>query len=112
MSDFGATPAAIKAALDSVDGVRGYELKPAAPKPGDGWPRWASSAHSAPGVLEDGWQVIILLTPDEAKQREWIAARRWELLDALQSGADGVFVEGMEAGSVGDSPALLINCRE
>lgn len=103
-------PAAIAAALSTVDGVTGHELQPRAPKEGDAWPAWADALREAPGVLNDGWQVKVVLPVDEAAQRAWIAERRWDLIDAL-TGA-GVYVENLASGVAADRPALLINCRE
>lgn len=100
----------IAAAASEVDGVTCYALKPATrTQLGDAWVKWNGNTRSAPGALETSWQVVVLLPQDEKAGDEWRAAREWAFIDALSA---VVFVDGMEPGSIDDSPALLINCRE
>lgn len=102
--------AAIATAVSTVDGVKCYPLKPTArTQAGDAWVKWNGSARIAPGAIETSWQVIVLLPQDDKAGDEWRAAREWALIDALDS---VLYVNGMEPGSIDDSPALLINCRE
>jgi len=60
------TRAEISAALSTVAGVTGYELRPTAPKAGDAWATWAGvergPARSAWAAL---WRVIVILGPQE-----------------------------------------------
>lgn len=101
----------LAAALSTVSGVNGYPIRPKATDIGDAWLRWMGDTHEpeAPGVFVTEWQIIVLVPLDEAKQEEWVAARRWPLVDAITPLA---YVVNLLPGTSDDRPALVITVRE
>lgn len=78
------TRAAIKAALDSVDGVTGYLKRPSTPKPGDAWPLWRGAARGEVHLFESTWAVGVLLPQDELAANDWVDGHIDALIDALR----------------------------
>jgi hypothetical protein len=79
------TRAAIAAALDTVDGLRGYLRQPSTLRPGTAWPQWGGGTRDeeSPGFLET-WRVTVVCdqgTPDAADA--FLDAHGDDLLDAL-----------------------------
>jgi hypothetical protein len=97
------------AALSTVTGVKGYAIRPKAPKQGDAWLKRQTSQHVAPGAWETAWQVVLLAPTDEAAQDSFIEGLRDDLADAL---APYAFIDTIDLGMSSDSPAFLINIRE
>jgi len=96
-------------ALSAVSGVQGFPKAPSAAKVGDAWPRHAGLTHVSQGGWENNWQVVIKLPEDELARDEWLIQRLEAIEDAL---APLVWITTAEIGTSGDSPALLINCKE
>ena len=96
-------------ALCTVPGVVGFKYKPRAAKIGDAWPTWGGDTHVSPGAYETRWTVMILMPLDDAGQEEWIETHRDALVEAL---ADAVWVDEIAPGLSGDSPVLMLTCRE
>lgn len=100
----------IKAALDTVDGVRGFERQPTGSRNvGDAWPRWAADTRVAAGVFETAWAIIVRVPDDAAAQETWIAEHRWPLVDAL---AHLIHVDSIAPEVLEDFPVLMIIGRE
>ncbi len=99
----------IAAALSTVADITGHPYRPSAPRVGDAWPKWTGGPHVAPGVVETGWAVYVLLPSDEQAQDTWITGHLDVLLEAL---APLLWVESVEAGASLDSPALILNGKE
>lgn len=79
--------AQLAAAAGTVDGVTGHEKRPAAPQPGDAWPLLTRLERAgAPGAWARTWRVLVALSTDETVAADWLEARVWDLVDAL----DGV----------------------
>lgn len=100
---------AVKAALDTVDGVQGFERQPISRNVGDAWPRWALDTRVAAGVFESAWAVIVRLPDDEAAREAWIEEHRWPLVDAL---AHLIHVDTIGPEVLEETPVLMIIGRE
>ncbi len=109
MADFFVARSEFAAQLSSVDGVRGFEWRPSAPKPGDCWPKRGRSEHPGAGVLQTNWTLVLVLPADEQKSEQWINDRLEALFDAISPIA---YITGFETGTATDRPALLIDCIE
>lgn len=93
------TRAAIKAALDGVDGVTGYLKRPSPAKPGDGWPIWKGAARGDAHLFENTWAIGVLLPQDEVAANDWIDAHIDLLLDGLRPVA---YVDGYDPANFGN----------
>lgn len=104
--------AEIAAALESVDGVKGYVKRPKAPKPGDAWPLLPDYDLQAGLVWRPTWRVIVVLPADEAAAAEWMDDHFLPIVAALRVPA---FPESAAAGvmqtSGGDLLILEITMR-
>ena len=100
---------ALPAALADVDGVKGYARMPKVPKPGDVWLKWMGGEAVAPQLFQDTWQLQVMLPSDVSAHDDWII----EHVDAIiEATAHLVFVFNRGPGSVGELPALMLDCRE
>ena len=86
MSTIATDRAAIKAALDTVTGVTGYEYRPKAQKPGDAWPTLPTLDRQADIVWRPEWTVVVFLPQDEREASNWLDAHFDAIVTALQAG--------------------------
>jgi hypothetical protein len=80
-----ATRAAIAAALDTVDGIKGHLRQPSTLKPGAAWPQWAGGFREdeSPGFVET-WRVTVVCDQNTADAADaFLDSRGEELLTAL-----------------------------
>ncbi|HEY0700299.1 MAG TPA: hypothetical protein VGD43_21150 [Micromonospora sp.] len=105
--------AAIKAILDTVDGVTGYEYRPTVPRPGDAWPTLPALELQAGLVWRPTWTVVVFLVQDERAASDWIDQHFDALAGALRGG--NVFPESAEPAlmptNAGDHYVLEITIR-
>lgn len=103
---------ALAAALSTVDGVTGYERRPASPKPGDGWVLWRGAVRDGGYAFQETWVCVIQLPGDEVKADQWIEAHEAALFEALQP---LLFVESFTPAALpvtgGEAFALMITGR-
>lgn len=85
--------AAIAEALTGVTGVRGYQFRPTAPRPGDAWPLLGSLEHAAGMAFMVTWRVLVFLPQDERAASDWTDTNYEALVDALMPVA---FVDRIE----------------
>lgn len=76
--------ATIAAALSEVDGIRGHEYRPAAPKTGDAWPLLGNLERSAGLTFIATWRVFVFLPQDERQASVYIDDKVEALVDALE----------------------------
>jgi hypothetical protein len=74
----------IAAALDTVDGVKGYVYRPKAPKPGDAWPTLPNYDLQDGLVWRPTWTVIVVLPADERSAAMWMDEHFGPLVTALR----------------------------
>jgi hypothetical protein len=84
VSDRTAKRAEIAAALSTVDDVRGYEFRPAAPRTGDAWPLLGPLERDTGSVFITTWRVRVLLPQGEREASTFIDAHVDAIYDALQ----------------------------
>lgn len=65
----------IAAALDTVDGVRGYKYRPMVPREGDAWPTLPTYDLEQGLVWRPTWTVTVVLPSDEQAASEWMDAK-------------------------------------
>lgn len=71
--------AEIAAALSTVDGVTGFERRPAAPRAGAAWSVFTGGPRAAGTAFMMTWNVYVITPADEDAAVEWFDAR-WEAL--------------------------------
>lgn len=76
--------AAIAAALTTVTGVKGYQYRPATPRPGDAWPRLVQLDLLDGLVWSAEWTVIVFLPQDERAASVWIDDHFLAIVAALR----------------------------
>ena len=106
------TRQAIATALSTVSGVTGYVQRPAAMKPGDGWPQWGGSERDAGQGFLETWRVLIVLPVDEVSADAFADSHQDALVAALRP---VLFIDSFApanfAADGGDVYALLITGR-
>lgn len=95
--------------LGTVPGIKAYAYKPQSARVGDAWVTWGAEDRIAPGEFETSWKVVILAPLDERRQEAWREELRDQLMDAL---SPVVWVTRLYPGQSGDSPALMLDCKE
>jgi hypothetical protein len=76
--------AVLKTALDTVDGVRGYEYRPDSITDGDAWPvRGPAERDQASGLFLLDWGVQVVLPSDPKQADAWMDAHVNALVTAL-----------------------------
>ena len=74
----------IAAALETVDGVKGYDYRPRAPKTGDAWPTLPTLDLQAGLVWRPTWTVHVVLPSDERAAAKWMDAHFLAIVTALR----------------------------
>lgn len=66
------TRAALAAAINTIDGLKGYAHRPTVFKAGDAWPQWRGGERADVGfVFSNTWVVIVVVPTDERTADEW-----------------------------------------
>lgn len=76
--------AEIVAALNTVDGVKAYDKRPATARQGDAWLRWRAERDDDSGGFDHTWYVAIVTPQGEAAADAWIDDHLDDLLAALR----------------------------
>lgn len=84
MSTLAEARAGLVAALNTVDGVKGYTSPPDAPHTGDAWCRWEATRDQDSGGFDVTWSIVIVTPQDEKTADTWVDARIGDLLAALR----------------------------
>jgi hypothetical protein len=71
--------AATAAALSTVEGVNGFERRPATARAGSAWSTFGGGARAAGTAFMTTWNVFVVVPQDEDAAVEWFDAR-WEAL--------------------------------
>lgn len=74
----------IAESLSTVEGVNGYQYRPATPRPGDAWPLLGSLDRGPGLAFYVTWRVYVFLPQDERQASEWIDAKYEAVVDALE----------------------------
>lgn len=77
------TRAALATALSTVDGITGYENRPAAPKIGGAWLIFESAVRGPGDAFEGTWRVIVFCGGDENTATAFLDNTLPELCAAL-----------------------------
>lgn len=78
------THAEFKAALDTVDGVKGFVGRPSAPTTGDAYPiRGTATRDEESGLFLVDWQVAVFIPQDDTAANMWMDDHTPDILTAL-----------------------------
>ena len=108
--------AELKAAIDLVDELTGYEYRPASPRPGDAYPVMgpATKNPNFPIAFDVTWRIGVWLPQDEKAASDWIEENVLAIVEGLES-SGAAFVEGFEPANFGTETnyvyGLLITTR-
>jgi len=75
--------AELAAALNTIDGVIGYEYRPTTPRPGDAWPLLGPMERDEGRAFIVTWRVFVFLPQDERAASDWIDAHFDAVVDGL-----------------------------
>lgn len=79
-----ATRESLATALTTVDGLKGYEQKPAAPRVGDCWSLIGGFIPGRGRTVATQWRVIVFLGQDEREAERRFEQLFWPVTDALR----------------------------